>query len=327
MNKILIVYPVGAYGSFIYWMLIAKQYNLSIDNAPFKNSTVGSSHQFTNGEFPMIFSKAHLLEFLDSPNLSVKHMHLNDELTVDLLKECNKIKLVYLNFNRNSKIWVMNNRHFKITKNGFFDNYFFTEFLTKWGIRDFNHYNRWELREALSYFVSQIDSPAESYLKTAITNNSDVDVGMYVDINELRDNFENTLDKIYTYCGIDCNNDFIQQIKPIWLESQHHKFKDKLVNDISTNIINNIDFTITDELSIIDEAYIQYNLRIAGVELRCYNLNTFPKTNKEFQSLIFRNYNTLVENKFNYILDKVYNKQLSNNEALRELELIFKGIE
>jgi hypothetical protein len=48
-------------------------------------------------------------------------------------------------------------------------------------------------------------------------------------------------------------------------------------NLIVNNILNNIEYTWSN-LSIIDEAIIQRQLRLAGYEIICYGLNTFPNS-------------------------------------------------
>jgi IS30 family transposase len=79
-------------------------------------------------------------------------------------------------------------------------------------------------------------------------------------------------------------------------------------------------------LSIIDEAYVQHKLRDRGIELKCYNLNEFSKTNAEFQELLYYNFDTLITNNFNDIVRKFYNKQISHDDTLSQISDILKKL-
>ena len=152
------------------------------------------------------------------------------------------------------------------------------------------------------------------------------DVGFYLDISQLRNNFEETVKRLCDFCNVEYSTDTVGYIKTQWILSQPHLYKDSIVNSIINNIVDNKNFVLADKLSLIDEAYIQYKLRDQGIELKCYNLNEFPKTNAKFQELLYYNFDTLITNNFNGIVRKFYNKQISHNDALLQLSNILKKI-
>ena len=53
-------------------------------------------------------------------------------------------------------------------------------------------------------------------------------------------------------------------------------------------ILNTNKDTVNPCLSIIDESYIQYRLRIHGYEIRCFGLNNFPKTSNKLRLLLYK---------------------------------------
>jgi len=61
-----------------------------------------------------------------------------------------------------------------------------------------------------------------------------------------------------------------------------------LINDLVNATINNKNLSM-ENLTLIDESMIQWQLRNKGFELQCYNLNQWPKTTSELRELIYEN--------------------------------------
>jgi hypothetical protein len=64
--------------------------------------------------------------------------------------------------------------------------------------------------------------------------------------------------------------------------------KDDICKKIIKNFLNNDNFSVSVELSIIDEAWIQWELRNNGYEMYCNELNEFPKNLYEFNKHTYK---------------------------------------
>ena len=67
---------------------------------------------------------------------------------------------------------------------------------------------------------------------------------------------------------------------------QQNLDSDDICNNIINNFINNEDYPF-DNLSIIDEAWIQCELRNIGIEIQCNNLNVFPNTVADLKKITY----------------------------------------
>ena len=321
MKKTVILYPPGCYGSFVSWLL--KNVNVPVDEIKLPFQKDGSAHDritimthsvITNFEN---FSED-ILQF-HYPN-SLEEWH---EL-MKIFTNYKKYNIITISFDFYSKLWLMNNIEDKIANNITRNEEFLT-LLANWGTPP---YNAWQIRECLSYhfylFENQITHRMGS-IQDAMQMRPDV--GFYFNISGLRDNFEETIKRLCDFCNIEYSDSTIDYIKTQWILSQKHLYKDTIVNSIINNIVDHKDFVITTQLSIIDEAYVQHKLRDRGIELKCYNLNGFPKTNAEFQELLYYNFDTLITNNFNDIVSKFYNKQISYDDTLSQISDILKKLD
>ena len=92
------------------------------------------------------------------------------------------------------------------------------------------------------------------------------------------DNFKDTIISLLDYCQLDIVNlDKIEEVYQSWISYQYHYFKDRILNDIIESILNNTYYDWKQyKLTLVDEALIQYYLRQHNIEIKCYNLNSFP---------------------------------------------------
>jgi hypothetical protein len=201
----------------------------------------------------------------------------------------------------------------------------FLTLLASWGTPP---YDVWQIRECLSCYFYLFENQITHWM-SSIQDAMQMrpDVGFYFNISGLRDNFEETIKRLCDFCNIEYSDSTIGYIKTQWILSQKHLYKDNIVNSIINNIVDHKDFIITESLSIIDEAYIQYKLRDRGIGLKCYNLNEFPKTNAEFQELLYYNFDTLITNNLSDIVRKFYNKQISYDDTLSQISDILKKLD
>ena len=137
--------------------------------------------------------------------------------------------------------------------------------------------DNWEYREFLSLYIYQ-----QHLAETELNLNSNIQ-SMFpnfcvTNIAQLRDSFADTILKLIAYCGLSpVRQDQLAHIHTQWLNVQHHAYKDKLIDEIITAIINDqyYDWGL-ENLTVIDEALIQYYLRLKNIAIKCYNLNSFP---------------------------------------------------
>jgi hypothetical protein len=349
MKKTIVLYPPGCYGSFVTWLL--KNVNVPVDEIKLPFQKDGSSH-----DRMAIFTHSKITNYLDPTAMdsnafptgntvspSIYSTNLEQLLTIDdivqfhypddaqswhalmkIFTNYKKYNIINIGFNFYSKLWLTNNIEDKMANNITRNEEFLT-LLAGWGTPP---YDAWQIRECLSCHFYLFENHMNNWM-SSIRNAMQMrpDVGFYLDILELRDNFEETIKRLCDFCNIKYSGDTIDYIKTQWFLSQKHLFKDSIVDGIVNNIVNNKDFVITDQLSIIDEAHVQQKLRDQGIELKCYNLNEFPKTNAEFQELLYYNFDTLITNNFNDIVRKFYNKQISHDDTLSQLSNILKKLD
>jgi hypothetical protein len=107
----------------------------------------------------------------------------------------------------------------------------------------------------------------------------------FIEIGQLRDNFVETITKLFEKLNLPIIRNNIDFIYTEWDKLQYFKNKDKQVKDIVDAVLNDIDLDFG-ELSIIDEAEIQRQLRNNGREIKCYNLNIFPTNTADLKKLL-----------------------------------------
>jgi len=324
-NKIAIYYHVGAYGTFIEWCLNYFSDNLSSSELPFNK--LGNAHKFkgdtviASGKMfkdalignkkiirlhPGTISKK-TLQLLQTPNQPINCYRT--ELAL-LEKHYNKIIVLY--FDHSNILWCANNivkcfmdeqevdfeslrqRDIKNFK-GIFSKTLvdFIKFssskptknlVTKWNTSSIKKMKLWELREFLSFYL--YNQWLDIHTGFNILNKEFLNI-QFVEIGQLRDNFKETLLKLFQNLDLKFSERDIDFVYQNWIQVQYFKNKDKEIKDIVDAIINNIDL-FWNELSIIDEAEIQRQLRNNNIELKCFNLNVFPTSAKEFQSLLIK---------------------------------------
>lgn len=139
----------------------------------------------------------------------------------------------------------------------------------------------WELRELLSlYWFNRLKDSLTCWtvLKEKYPNIS------FISLNDLKYKFSETVIDCLEYFNVKIDPKKLSRLTELeneWRNVQYHIDKDDLVNNIVKNLISQTDFSWS-PLSLIDEAYIQKSLRDQGIEIKCWNLNNFPTSTKEF---------------------------------------------
>lgn len=154
-----------------------------------------------------------------------------------------------------------------------------------WGKNSIDELEYWELRELLSVYWFNRDKDLYTCWKQLSRNFNNI---LFVSINELKNNPIASIKLIFNFFNIDnYNHTDIQNILSQWEKLQIHKDKDSTVDLIIQSVLEDVyyDWANTN-LSILDEAYIQRQLRENNVEIKCFNLNKFPTNTKLFKNII-----------------------------------------
>lgn len=291
MKNVCIVFNGGSYGTFVEWCLnLFSDQNFSY-NLPFTDS--GNAHRFIGNH---LFDVEGCKKYINgNDNFQFVRTHLYNKKNDNLLKNLNLVsqnfqKIIYLTPSYETIAWNINNKFDKLFPNGWLNETkkTFEKQLLKWGnYTDHNAMKPWELREFLSFFLfkAHVNEAGMKKIPHIIDNYKNVNV-IYID--ELKNDFEGTINKLLKYCQlIPVNMDKIPIVYENWKACQIHIDKDEIIKNIVDSVVNGIDFSWREtSLTLVDEALIQYYLRQHKIEIKCYNLNDFPKNTEELRKYL-----------------------------------------
>ena len=287
MKNICILYNSGGYGTFIEWCL--NYFIGAEDSLPFNSN--GNSHNFSGVQL-LNFSgcKKYISSDNNFPIVRFHPKTNKDEDILDNLKFVNDHfnKIIYVIPNKNSIAWNLNNKFEKIWDKGWLkhNEIQFADCLAGWDNQNLEHMKLWELREFLSLYLYP-QHLAESELEKMQDVQKEFTKFQFITIDSLRDNFKDTIVSLLKYCELTPTQlDKVEKIYQEWISRQYHCYKDITINNIIDSVLSNNFYDWLDRnLTLVDQALIQYYLRQHNIEIKCYNLDVFP-TN----TTILRNY-------------------------------------
>jgi len=287
MKNICILYNGGGYGTFIEWCL--NYFIGAEDSLPF--NTNGNSHNFSGVQL-VNFSgcKNYISSDNNFPMVRFHPKTNKDENILDNLRFINEHfnKIIYVIPSKNSTAWNLNNKFEKIWDEGWLkhNEIQFADCLARWDKENLEHMEPWELREFLSLYLYP-QHLAESELEKMQDVQKEFTKFKFITIDSLRDNFKDTIVSLLEYCELNPTQlDKVEKIYQEWISRQYHCYKDIIINDIMDSVLHDSFYDWSDRnLTLVDEALIQYYLRQHDIEMKCYNLDVFP-TN----TTILRNY-------------------------------------
>lgn len=160
-----------------------------------------------------------------------------------------------------------------------------------WDHSGIDEFDIWELRElSMMYFynrsIDNLITPSQE--ATLIEKFPNI---LFIRLDQLRTDFNKTIINILNHFDIAVKNlNEVDLLHRFWLPKQEHINKDELINDIVKALVNDIELDWSDyNITFFDEVFIQRKLLEMGIALRCYNLNKFPTTTKDFASLLIKN--------------------------------------
>lgn len=142
----------------------------------------------------------------------------------------------------------------------------------------------WQLREMISFehhrllhHTTQLYQPST---ELGVIN---------IRIRNLIDHFQNTLTGLFDDLDLPMlRRDQLDRVESEWLGNEKYVGTDQLCMDIVSNTVSGNTFEWSaDQLTLIDEAYVQYLLRQHQLELRCYGLDTFPTNSVQLKELLY----------------------------------------
>jgi len=256
-SKIHVTWPAGCYGSYIMQSIYVYSNLDPTSTSEIIIDPTGSSHTFRDSkEKRKHFTFSHNMTDTSDISIGPNNEHALDYFVNQFVKAHSDI-IKYLGI-------VFENSQLQTDKN--------------WKNKDV-----WEIREWISFCLLEILNASYNW---SITTDFTTDQLF----SEDEDCFPKLINRLNKKLGLItvANVDTIKDNHKIWTNSQvYHNLQkrcDKWVSEIITTQEN----TASPCITIIDEAYVQSRLRSYGYEIRCFELNVFPKTSNELRSLLYK---------------------------------------
>lgn len=291
-----IAYAGGSYGTYLEWCLTSLVEKRNIIS-PFV--LTGSSHRFTGNQihdrvnWNIASSKGSTTFARLHPKISNK-----ESLSSNLDQICKKFdNVIHLYPARDQLLLLMNNG--------------FTKVWSDWWGRQFSIrnlasidpnviYNNWPVlpstkiadvpnwvrREFLSfYLMPNLFDQVEWYHPDKWNNQK----CFVITIKELLYQFESTMERIREVCNLTFVNP-ISALEPLHtqnLNNQKFLHEDEICTTIVDAILSNKELS-WNQRSLVSEAWIQWELRKHGFEIRCNELDIFPTNSVQLIELLYQ---------------------------------------
>jgi len=291
-NTIAVVYPPGGYGTFLHWAIEYFSGMLPADHRPFTDS--GSAHLFEGATLDRSYSEFTTPQYLQSSaQYLVARSHgggPHDTSYEDkkyYISRYSKFFKHTVNLVRSEQchLMLLHNVLTKTPRGSYGEFYQQTVDRYQEQFEVKQPVPTWQLREMLSYrHGSDIYYTREYYQSVAARNNINIAVV------DLVSDFSNTLKTLLPKLGL-CmlRQDELPKIETEWLSRQKFTKVDSLCQHIVESVVQDKPHQWdAKELTVIDEAYVQYLLRQQGIEIRCFGLDNFPCDSVQLQTLIYR---------------------------------------
>jgi hypothetical protein len=225
---------------------------------------------FTNNIVVVYFG---LENVLWGSNNIIKSFNPKNEVILDYLRK-NEVPDLEMSFSEDLHDYTI----LKLTKTS-------KKHAKRWDKDSINDMEVWELREFLSLYSYGEWANLYQGLETL---NEEFTNTVFLEIGQLRDNFEQTIIDLLERLDLPLVRDNFDYVYNNWSNVQKFKFKDREIKEIVQATVNGNDLH-WGELSIIDEAEIQRQLRENGWEIRCFGINNFPTSSAALKLLLYKN--------------------------------------
>ena len=290
-----IVYNGGAYGTYLHWVLTTLTQDIPIES-PFTG--VGNSHLFNGtacNSMDMYRSRIQDHNKYDIVRLHPKTLK-TESLTESLDFICDTAdKVLYLYPDADSMLLVINNYTSKIWydwwTNQFIDQISKEKIYSNWPVSKntaIEDIPVWIKREFLSfYLIPAWHDQVEWFHPTHYSNNN----CQVIFVNDLLNNFEHTVQQAVNFLGVIITKPVsaLTGLHHTNLSLQQHKNQDNLCQKIIDCVKLNFDFSWQEHiLPMASQAYIQWQLRNNGFEIRCDGLDYFPDNSVQLKNLLYQ---------------------------------------
>ena len=290
-----IVYNGGAYGTYLHWVLTMLTQDVPIE-APFTG--VGNSHLFDGAACNSM--DMYRTRVQDHNRYDVLRLHpktlKTESLTESLDFVCDTAhKVLYLYPDLDSMLLVINNYTSKIWQdwwsNQFLDQISKEKIYSNWPVSTdipIEDIPDWIKREFLSFYLMPAwYDQVEWFHPTHYSNNN----CQIIFVSDLLNNFEHTVQQAVNFLGVNTIRSVsaLTGLHQTNLSLQQHKNQDKLCQRIIDCVKLNFDFSWEEHtLPMASQAYIQWQLRNNGFEIRCDGLDHFPDNSVQLKSLLYQ---------------------------------------
>jgi hypothetical protein len=292
-NTVAIAFNGGSYGTYLEYCLTSLTLGTMLPS-PFKMN--GNSHNFRGNHLNnMAGWKQYVTsnvehQFVRFHPKTLKHENLSENLTqaADSMS-----RVVYLYPDQTTLLLGLNNFIYKIYRPSVItyplENEIDQEKIYEnWPVsRDtpISDVPVWIMREFLSFYLLPAWFDQIEWDHAAHFNHSRL---ITVRVPELLFDFEKTLLKIKNFCNLDYRLPInsLDSIHQKMLSCQTFLNHDKLCHQIIKSVTDSLDFSWT-KLSLTSEAWIQWQLRNLGFEIKCQDLDKFPTNSVHLKKLLY----------------------------------------
>lgn len=294
-NTVPIVFHGGGYGTYLEWCLTLMTTDRELQS-PFGSN--GNSHKFVGHHLLDMSGWRRYTESKDHWNFvrlhpktkqthSIKH-HLNE-----LSQQVNFF--VYLYLDQSNWLLILNNQFDKIWKDWWKHSFQsgvinIEKIYNNWPVDNNTSIDNipiWIKREFLSHWMmpawlDQIEWYRPDHYRQPNC--------VFVPVSQLFYNFEDTVGQILDRSKLILTKS-IAELKPYhdqMISLQQNINQDQLCKNIVESVINDIALDWKgQQLTLVSEAYVQWELRNQGFEIRCDGLDTFPTHSLQLKELLY----------------------------------------
>jgi hypothetical protein len=301
-DTVLIVYPPGGYGFFLNWCLEYFSGNLSSDATLPTSKTVQQqiSTQITpvtlpNGEIFFITSNGthQRCNVADYASNKVEYQFgrttaffSNDQARAQhksYIQDYQSFFKKFVCLTQDQRCYLMMTQNF-LNKHSRMQNFIERTISINKDIFSAQlPVPHWQLREMISFeHNTMLRLHTEFY--QPISHNKVINVA----VTDLADNFQTTLIELFENLKLPMlHQDQLGRIETEWMAGESFTKIDRLCHDIVAAVLDGHNMSWQPEqLTLIDEAYVQCLLRNKNFEIRCHNLNSFPTNSAHLKQLL-----------------------------------------
>ena len=290
-NTIPIVFHGGSYGTYLEWVLYTLTHNVDIVNPITQRS---NCHKFSGQHLFDIYGWR---KYVNSKEVwPFVRFHPKTDISHDLSSILGEIaentkQFIYIYFSPDSLLLGLANQFEKTKKDWWKFNFKHhinrDEICNLWNIDpSIDKLPRWVEREFLSFYMmpmwfDQIEwqtKPHQQYSNCYTITIEQLLNDFVETINQIQHSFDLTFVRPVT--------DLLTIHQELILCQRNINIKN-ICDDIISTTLQGIDHSWT-QRSIIEESWIQWQLRNLGYEIKCHNLDIFPTNSIELQELLYK---------------------------------------